>query len=102
MDEPVGEFTLYGLTADQQRQHSHFPQDHYGIPHFMPDYSDSQQVLRLNRCRSVCRQAELAAVDAFSDRDGNLIRGDIVQAMNRMSSMLYILMIRRKRADEGH
>ena len=102
MDEPVGEFTLYGLTADQQRHHSHFPQDHYGIPHFMPDFSDSPQVLRLNRCRSICRQAELAAADAFSDRDGNLIRGDIVQALNRMSSMLYILMIRRKRADEGH
>ena len=102
MNEPVGEFTLYGLTADQQRKHSHFPQDHYGIPHFMPDYTDSPQVLRLNRCRSICRQAELAAVDAFSDRDGNLIRTDIVQALNRMSSMLYILMIRRKRADEGH
>ena len=102
MNEPVGEFTLYGLSSDQQRQHSHFPQDHYGIPHFMPDYTDSPQVLRLNRCRSICRQAELAAVDAFSDRDGNLTRVDIVQALNRMSSMLYILMIRRKRADEGH
>ena len=102
MDEPVGEFTLYGLTAQQQRKHSHFPQDYYGIAHFMPDYADGEQVLRLNRCRSICRQAELAAVDAFSDRDGNLVRTDIVQALNRMSSMLYILMIRRKRADEGH
>ena len=102
MDEPVGDFTLYELTAQQQRQHSHFPQDYYGIPHFMPDYADSLQVLRLNRCRSICRQAELAAVAAFSDREGNLTRGDIVQALNRMSSMLYILMIRRKRADEGH
>lgn len=102
MDEPVGEFTLYGLTADQQRQHSHLPQDHYGIPHFMPDYSDSPQILHLNRCRSICRQAELAAVEAFSDRDGNLIREDIPQALNRMSSMLYILMIRRKSADERH
>ena len=102
MDEPVGEFTLCGLTAEQQRRHSHFPQDYYGIPHFMPDYADGEQVLRLNRCRSICRQAELAAVDAFSDRDGNLMRTDIVQALNRMSSMLYLLMIRRKRADEGH
>ena len=102
MDEPVGEFTLYGLTAQQQRRHSHFPQDYYSIAHFMPDYADGEQVLRLNRCRSICRQAELAAVDAFSDRDGNLVRTDIVQALNRMSSMLYILMIRRKRADEGH
>ena len=102
MDEPVGEFTLCGLTEQQQRQHSHFPQDHYGIPHFMPDYSDGEQVLRLNRCRSICRQAELSAVEAFSDRDGNLTREDIVQALNRMSSMLYILMIQRKSADERH
>ena len=96
MDEPVGEFTLYGLTKEQQRRHSHFPQDYYGIPHFMPDYADGEQVLRLNRCRSICRQAELAAVDAFSNRDGNLVRTDIVQALNRMSSMLYILMIQEK------
>ena len=102
LDEPVGEFTLYGLTQEQQRQHSHFPQDYYGIPHFMPDFSDGEQVLRLNRCRSVCRQAELAAVEAFSDKDGVLTRGDIVQALNRMSSMLYILMIRRKRSDGKH
>ena len=102
LDEPVGDFTLYGLTAQQQRQHSHFPQDYYGIPHFMPDYADGEQVLQLNRCRSVCRQAELSAVEAFSDKDGNLTRGDIVQALNRMSSMLYILMIRRKRTDGKH
>lgn len=102
LNEPVGDFTLYGLTADEQRKHSHFPQDHYGIPHFMPDYSDGERVLRLNRCRSICRQAELAAVDAFSDRDGNLTREDIVQALNRMSSMLYILMIREKSAGGKH
>ena len=102
MEEPVGEFTLYGLTQEQQRKRSHFPQDYYGIPHFMPDYADGETVLRLNRCRSICRQAELAAVAAFSDRDGNLTRADIVQALNRMSSMLYILMIRRKSTDERH
>ena len=102
MEEPVGEFTLYGLTQEQQRKRSHFPQDYYGIPHFMPDYADGEPVLRLNMCRSICRQTELAAVEAFSDRDGNLTRADIVQALNRMSSMLYILMIRRKSTDERH
>lgn len=102
LDQPVGEIALYGLTEEEQRKHSHFPQDYYGIPHFMPDYSDGEQVLRLNRCRSICRQAELCAVEAFSDRDGNLTRGDIVQALNRMSSMLYILMIREKSAGGKH
>lgn len=102
LNQPVGEIALYGLTEEEQRKHSHFPQDYYGIPHFMPDYSDGEQVLRLNRCRSICRQAELCAVEAFSDRDGNLTRGDIVQALNRMSSMLYILMIREKSAGGKH
>ena len=102
LEEPVGDFTLYGLTKEEQRKHSHFPQDFYGIPHFMPDFADGERVLRLNRCRSVCRQAELAAVDAFSNRDGKLIREDIVQALNRMSSMLYILMIREKSTGGKH
>ena len=96
MDEPVGEFTLYGLSEQEQRQHSHFPQKYYGQPHFMPDFSDSAYVLQLNRARCAARAAELAAVDAFTDRDGVPTRLDILQAMNRISSMLYILMIKEK------
>ena len=37
---------------------------------------------------------------AFRDREGNPTRVDILRAMNRMSSMLYLLMI-GKRADAG-
>ncbi len=96
LDEPVGEFTLCGLSQQEQRKHSHFPQDHYGQPHFMPEATDSETVLRLNRCRCAARAAELAAVDAFLDRDGRPTRVDLLQALNRMSSMLYILMIQQK------
>lgn len=96
LDEPVGPFTLDGLTQQEQRRHSHFPQEHYGIAHFMPDFSDSPGLLQLNRCRCVCRAAELAAAEAFTDRDGVPVRPDILQALNRMSSMLYIWMLRQK------
>lgn len=96
LGEPVGEFTLCGLTEQEQRSHSHFPQKHCGVPHFMPDYGDGEKLLRLNRCRCAARSAELAAVDAFTDRDGIPTRADILRALNRMSSMLYILMIREK------
>jgi ethanolamine utilization cobalamin adenosyltransferase len=96
LGEPVGEFTLGGLTQQEQRSHSHFPQKHYGVAHFMPDYADGPEILGLNRCRCAARSAELAAVDAFTDRDGVPTRPDILQALNRMSSMLYILMIRKK------
>ena len=53
-------------------------------------------MLRLNAARCAARAAELAAVKAFTDENGACARADILQAMNRMSSMLYILMIRLK------
>ena len=96
MDEPVGEFMLYGLTAAQQRSHSHFPQEYYGQPHFMPAFGDSPRLLQLNRARCAARNAELAATAAFTDEEGKVRREDILTALNRMSSMLYILMIREK------
>ena len=96
MDEPVGEFTLCGLSAAQQRSHSHFPQEYYGQPHFMPSFGDSPLLLQLNRARCAARNAELAATAAFTDEEGKVRREDILTALNRMSSMLYILMIREK------
>ena len=96
MDEPVGECTLCGLSAAQQRSHSHFPQEYYGQPHFMPSFGDSPLLLQLNRARCAARNAELAATAAFTDEEGKVRREDILTALNRMSSMLYILMIREK------
>jgi len=87
---------LCGLTEAEQRRHSHFPQEYYGQPHFMPSAADGMVIARLNRVRCAAREAELAAAEAFSDREGNPTRVDILQALNRMSSMLYILMIREK------
>lgn len=96
LEQPVGAFEIDGLDEAQQRQHSHFPQKYYGIPHFMPQPTDPASVLALNWVRCIARQTELAAVAAFTDENGCPTRGDILQAMNRMSSMLYILMIREK------
>ncbi len=96
LNEPVGEVTLCGLSEQEQRKRSHFPQDYYGIPHFMPEFSDGESVLDLNRVRVIARYAERMAVDAFSDREGNPTRTDIIRALNRISSMLYILMLQEK------
>lgn len=96
LGEPVGEYTLCDLTEQEQRKRSHFPQDYYGIPHFMPDSSDPLAVLELNRIRGMVRSTEIAAMDAFCDRDGIPTRPDILKALNRMSSMVYILMLQEK------
>ena len=96
LEEPLQQETLCGLTAEELRRRSHFPQEYYGQPHFMPGYEDGMVIARLNRARCAAREAELAAVEAFSDREGSPTRPDLLRAMNRMSSMLYILMIEQK------
>lgn len=96
LDEPAPEGKLCGLTAEELRSHSHRPQDYYGQPHFMPEAADGAVILHLNRCRTAARAAELAAAAAFTDENGSCTREDILRSLNRMSSMLYILMIREK------
>jgi len=96
LEQPLKWEKLCGLTEAEQRKRSHFPQEYYGQPHFMPSAADGAVIARLNRTRCAAREAELAAVEAFSDREGNPTRLDILQALNRMSSMLYILMIQWK------
>ena len=97
LEEPVPEKTLCNLTEAEIRKRSHFPQDYYGQPHFMPALEDGVVMARLNRARCAAREAELAAAEVFSDREGNPTRVDILRALNRMSSMLYILMIQEKK-----
>lgn len=97
LEEPVPEGKLCGLTQQEQRKRSHFPQEYYGVAHFMPGAEDGPAIVRLNRVRCAAREAELAAVTAFSNREGTLTREDIPRALNRMSSMLYLLMIQEKR-----
>ena len=96
LEEPVDDAPLCGLSEGEMRHRSHFPQEYYGTAHFMPSASDGSAIARLNRARCAAREAELRACDAFSDREGNPTRPDILRALNRMSSMLYLLMLEEK------
>ena len=100
VDEQVAEVRLCGLTDAELREHSHFPDKYYGQPHFLPAYTDGEAILRLNRLRTKVREAELACCRAFADADGKLRRVDILQALNRLSSLCWILMIRCKAGKE--
>lgn len=96
LEEPVPDKKLGGMDQQELRSRSHLPQKYYGQPHFMPEGKDSVLLLQINLARTAARQAELAATHAFTDRDGNPTRPDILQALNRLSSYLYILMIELK------
>lgn len=92
LQEPAEFHTLLGLTAEQLREHSHFPLKYYGIPHFMPEYTDGTAILQLNVCRCAARNVELTAVHAFGET-----RADLLLLLNRMSSAIYILMVQLKK-----
>lgn len=96
MEESASVDELCGLTLQQQRIHSHHPQQYYHQPHFMPSYTDGAGLLQINRARCAARSAELAAIHAFCSETGTCSRADIIQLLNRMSSMLYLLMIQMK------
>ena len=102
LEEPVKPWKLCGLTEEELRNHSHFPQKYYGQPHFMPSGEDSEMLLTLNKLRTLTRQAELAAFSAFCPNEFTGGREDILLAMNRLSSLLYILMIRLKAKEKRH
>jgi len=96
LEEPVGQMTLCGYTPEELREYSHYPERHFGQPHFLPRYTDGPALLALNKARTTVRQTELAAYAAFREPEGGVARPDILMGLNRLSSLLWILMIKRK------
>ena len=102
LDEPVGELHLCGYDAGQLREYSHYPDKYLGQPHFLPAYTDGPALLAVNKVRTLVRQTELSAYAAFKDVEGNVTRGDIILALNRLSSLMWILMIKLKAGQYEH
>lgn len=102
LDEPVGELRLCGYGPEELRAYSHYPEKQFGQPHFLPHYTDGPALLTVNRVRAVVRQTELAAYRAFRDENGAATREDILLGLNRLSSLMWILMIKLKAGKYEH
>ena len=89
-ETPLSEGTLFGWNHDELRYVSHHVKEEVGIDHPVPDYRMGRMALELNRIRTEIREAELAAVAAFSAPEENG-RPDIIEELNRLSSGVYIL-----------
>lgn len=92
--KPLPQRTLLGLDEEQQRDVSHYPQKYYGIGHLLPGYQMDPWCIQFNLLRTKSREVELAAIGAFVSPEGNVERTDILQGMNRLSSVFYIMMCR--------
>lgn len=82
---PLGEFTLGGMEPAKIRWASHHTQELFGVPFMYPSVRHGAPVAKLYLARAMAREAERALLRALPDRS------DLLVALNRMSSWLYVL-----------
>lgn len=90
---PVGPADLFGMDEERIHDASHHPHLYYGIGHRRADYKMGRCCVAVNSLRAESREVELAAVHVFV-HDGAVERPDLLRALNRLSSALYVVMCR--------
>nr|WP_275891447.1 ATP-binding protein [Ruminococcus sp. OA3] len=94
LDEPFKNDMIIGLTHAQLRERSHDPLKFYGVKQMIPpDYSLGAVHALLNRLRTAVRETETAAAGAFLQGE-QVMRKDILEELNRLSSAVHIMMCR--------
>jgi len=88
------ETPMLGMGYDEIRARSHDPQKYYGIGHFIPGLEHGEGVILLNSLRTQVREVELCAYGAFKDESGLPRRPGILRALNRLSSLFYVMMFK--------
>lgn len=81
------------FSYEEIRQISHRPLRYLHHDHVVPEAAQGPDAARLNRLRARTREVELCAVRTFTDEDDNLARDDVILALNRLSSAVYVLMV---------
>lgn len=90
-NEPLTFEGLFGYDVQELRELTHDPKRYFGVQHSKISCELGPIVARLHYLRARSREVELYAVRAFEGKDGNCERTDIIQALNRLSSAIYIL-----------
>lgn len=86
--QPVHYHTIWNLTQQQLREHSHHPQKYFGCEHLFHLGDDTGiDVARTNLLRTRIRKLECLAVEVFEEEWG------IVALLNQLSSAAYLLML---------
>jgi len=100
---PLGEFRILGFNSQELRERSHNPEKYFRYKHLLTHHSMGALSLRMNLLRAAARETELAATVILRDpiacnpascesQDAaRRCRKDIVEALNRLSSLFYLL-----------
>lgn len=92
----VAPLEMDGQNADAIQAAIHRPEDSLGVAHLVPSADDHEMLLQLNLLRCQVRENELAGATVFTDTDHRPTRSDLIQALNRLSSAVYLLALRFK------
>lgn len=92
-EEPLAALVFRGWSQEEIHQFSHYPKKHFGVGHLLPNPGQGKIMAQLNILRTQVRELELMAMDAFYVGEGKVEREDIIQALNRLSSLIYVLMV---------
>lgn len=91
-DTPLPFIDFKGWTDDEVREYSHHPEKYFGVKHALPDPKHGMLYGEVNKLRAMVRQLEIAAVEAFyNESEDQCERLDIILALNRLSSLIYII-----------
>ena len=82
---PLDAWTLGGMAPERIRWASHHTFELFGVPFMYPSVRHGPPVARLYLSRAMAREAERALLRALPERD------DLLVALNRISSYLYVL-----------
>lgn len=91
LEEKLDSFKLLGLSEKELREQSHNPKKYFGIGHEFPTYKMGEEVVLINSIRTSTREAELCAYEAFKGEYGEVEREDLIKALNRLSSVFWIM-----------
>lgn len=102
LDIELEEVKVLGENLDKIKEISHNPKKFFGMGHlFDISAKNSILVLKLNEMRSYSREAEISGVAAFSNERGIVEKKEMLKALNRLSSVIYVMMLKGEKGEYG-
>lgn len=99
--EPAKPVILGSSGEEMLHRISHNPLKYLGHDHIVPEQQHGRNVALLNVLRALAREVEVAAAENFIQEGEVITRPDLLRAINRLSSAIYVLMILTLQAEGG-
>ncbi|WP_028856797.1 hypothetical protein [Psychrilyobacter atlanticus] len=93
---------IFNLSLEKIRKISHNPKKYFSMDHLFGISSENNlRTLYLNKLRTLIREVEVTAVDAFVS-ESKVQKIDLLKALNRLSSAIYIMMLKEEKGEYGN